>query len=160
MWAFFGTITLLGTAIPSALRWPLPAFLWPGRRPLANCPGFPAVSLCSALEKVLWPACPNALGAARVDLSPGVTPDPGAGQISVRPTHLGVWGVRAGERTLIGFLHGKMGPHGSSMVPPVVLGPGLWVREKEVTTMSLDKLLGVEMSPHLWVALSARRGPI
>lgn len=29
MRAFFGTITLLGTAIPSALRWPLPAFLWP-----------------------------------------------------------------------------------------------------------------------------------
>lgn len=79
MWAFFGTITLLGTAIPSALQWPLPAFLWPGRRPLANCPSFPAVSLCSALEEGLWPARPNALGAARAALAPGVTPGPRAG---------------------------------------------------------------------------------
>lgn len=96
MWAFFGTITLLGTAIPSALRWPLPAFLWPSRRPLPNCPGFPAVSLCSAPEKGLWPARPNALGAARVALAPGVTPGPELTlpQGSLRLT----WGARAADR--------------------------------------------------------------
>lgn len=88
MWAFFGTITLLGTAIPSALQWPLPAFLWLGRWPLANCPGFPAVSLCSVPEKGLWTARPNALGAARVALAPGVTQTPALPGLQVNP-HLG-----------------------------------------------------------------------
>lgn len=73
MWAFFGTIALLGTASP--LRPAVAAscvFMAAGRWLIV-----PVFQLClrSALEKGPWPACPNALGAAWVDLAPGVTPD-------------------------------------------------------------------------------------
>lgn len=73
MWAFFGTIALLGTASP--LHPAVAAscvFMAAGRWLIV-----PVFQLClrSALEKGPWPACPNALGAAWVDLAPGVTPD-------------------------------------------------------------------------------------
>lgn len=131
MWAFFGTITLLGTAIPSALQWPLPAFLWLGRRPLANCPGFPAVSLCSAPEKGLWPARPNALGAARVALAPGVTPDPSTAWTTGKPSfwvqelEKGNRGKKKKKPISNWSSSWKMGLRGSSMHPPPP--PKSWV---------------------------------
>lgn len=131
MWAFFGTITLLGTAIPSALQWSLPAFLWLGRRPLANCPGFPAVSLCSAPEKGFWPARPNALGAAGLLWPQGSRQAP----LLVKPTgksevHLGgkCWRKEIVMKKQLVFFK-ENGPAGSSLYPhpSPPLPPKSWI---------------------------------
>lgn len=135
MWAFFGTITLLGTAVPSAPWWPLPAFLWPGRRPLANCP--PRFSSCVSVpcpgERAVacppkwgWPALLRPQGSCQAPRAPGA-------QGSLRLA----WGTRAGERKrwwCQGDSVAAAWPH------PCVRGPGCWVKGRERTMMALDKL--------------------